>query len=265
MEKNGRITLIDKELSEKQQSLSRYIEHYTHIPFSGQTYSEWQMWVEMNKPYADHLKAKENEPKAEEEKPVRKNKNRDRKRGREVAVDCNNLYGAIKSIGETNGHICALCGFGHAYLSDVKRRGWMYESDIMKLSDAGIDAADYVTDEWYRAKYLTEEPMTGQAEEVPENCVSFNALGVRFKDNTEAQEFAMILQILGMTERDFTTAAFFALFDRFKTMTVPALLRVREKRIDRIAQGETGGKLKGMEASVTILDEMAAEDADNDD
>lgn len=157
MEKNGRITLIDKELSEKQQSLSRYIEHYTRIPFSGQTYSEWQMWVEMNKPYADHLKAKENEPKAEEEKPVKKYKNRDRKRGREIAVNADSLYGAIKSIGETNGHICALCGFGHAYLSDVKRRGWMYESDIEKLSDAGIDAADYVTDEWYRAKYLTEE------------------------------------------------------------------------------------------------------------
>lgn len=157
MEKNGRITLIDKELSEKQQSLSRYIEHYTRIPFSGQTYSEWQMWVEMNKPYADHLKAKENEPKAEEEKPVKKYKNRDRKRGREIAVNADSLYGAIKSIGETNGHICALCGFGHAYLSDVKRRGWMYESDITKLSDAGIDAADYVTDEWYRAKYLTEE------------------------------------------------------------------------------------------------------------
>lgn len=156
MEKNGRITLIDKELSEKQQSLSRYIEHYTHIPFSGQTYSEWQMWVEMNKPYADHMKAKENEPKTEE-KPVKKYKNRDRKRGREVAVNCASLYGAIKSIGETNGHICALCGFGHAYLSDVKRRGWMYESDIEKLSDAGIDAADYVTDEWYKAKYLTEE------------------------------------------------------------------------------------------------------------
>jgi len=157
MEKNGRITLIDKELSEKQQSLSRYIEHYTRIPFSGQTYSEWQMWVEMNKPYADHLKAKENEPKAEEEKPVKKYKNRDRKRGREIAVDCASLYGAIRSIGETNGHICALCGFGHAYLSDVKRRGWMYESDIEKLSDAGIDAADYVTDEWYRAKYLKED------------------------------------------------------------------------------------------------------------
>ena len=157
MEKNGRITLIDKELSEKQQSLSRYIEHHTRIPFSGQTYSEWQMWVEMNKPYADHLKAKENDQKAEEEKPVKKYKNRDRKRGREIAVDCASLYGAIKSIGETNGHICALCGFGHAYLSDVKRRGWMYESDIEKLSDAGIDAADYVTDEWYRAKYLKEE------------------------------------------------------------------------------------------------------------
>ena len=165
MEKNGRITLIDKELSEKQQSLSRYIEHYTRIPFSGQTYSEWQMWVEMNKPYADHLKAKENEPKAEEEKPVKKYKNRDRKRGREIAVDCNSLYGAIKSIGETNSHICALCGFGHAYLSDVKRRGWMYESDITKLSDAGIDAADYVTDEWYRAKYLAEEPVVAKDEE----------------------------------------------------------------------------------------------------
>lgn len=157
MEKNGRITLIDKELSEGQQKLSRFIEYYTHIPFTGETYNEWSMWVALNKEYAEHEKAKQTDQKAEEEKPVKKYKNRDRKRGREIAVDCASLYGAIKSIGETNGHICALCGFGHAYLSDVKRRGWMYESDIEKLSDAGIDAADYVTDEWYRAKYLTEE------------------------------------------------------------------------------------------------------------
>lgn len=157
MEKNGRITLIDKELSEGQQKLSRFIEYYTHIPFTGETYNEWSMWVALNKEYAEHEKAKQSDQKAEEEKPVKKYKNRDRKRGREIAVDCASLYGAIKSIGETNGHICALCGFGHAYLSDVKRRGWMYESDIEKLSDAGIDAADYVTDEWYRAKYLKED------------------------------------------------------------------------------------------------------------
>ena len=157
MEKNGRITLIDKELSEGQQKLSRFIEYYTHIPFTGETYNEWSMWVALNKEYAEHEKAKQTDQKAEEEKPVKKYKNRDRKRGREIAVNADSLYGAIKSIGETNGHICALCGFGHAYLSDVKRRGWMYESDIEKLSDAGIDAADYVTDEWYRAKYLTEE------------------------------------------------------------------------------------------------------------
>ena len=157
MEKNGRITLIDKELSEGQQKLSRFIEYYTHIPFTGETYNEWSMWVALNKEYAEHEKAKQTDQKTEEEKPVKKYKNRDRKRGREIAVNADSLYGAIKSIGETNGHICALCGFGHAYLSDVKRRGWMYESDIEKLSDAGIDAADYVTDEWYRAKYLKDE------------------------------------------------------------------------------------------------------------
>lgn len=228
MEKNGRITLIDKELSEGQQKLSRFIEHYTHIPFTGETYNEWSMWVALNKEYAEHEKAKQNEQKAEE-KPVKKYKNRDRKRGREIAVDCNNLYGAIKSIGETNSHICALCGFGHAYLSDVKRRGWMYESDITKLSDAGIDAADYVTDEWYRAKYLTEEETAVAAEEeVPENCVSFDALGVRFKDRAEIQEFEAIIQILGLTQRDFTTMAFFTMFDKLRGKTVPELLKLRE-------------------------------------
>lgn len=164
MEKNGRITLIDKELSEGQQKLSRFIEYYTHIPFTGETYNEWSMWVALNKEYAEHEKAKQTDQKSEEDKPVKKYKNRDRKRGREIAVNADSLYGAIKSIGETNGHICALCGFGHAYLSDVKRRGWMYESDIEKLSDAGIDAADYVTDEWYRAKYLTEEEPVAEEE-----------------------------------------------------------------------------------------------------
>ena len=188
MEKNGRITLIDKELSEGQQKLSRFIEYYTHIPFTGETYNEWSMWVALNKEYAEHEKAKQNDQKAEEDKPVKKYKNRDRKRGREIAVDCNNLYGAIKSIGETNGHICALCGFGHAYLSDVKRRGWMYESDIEKLSDAGIDAADYVTDEWYRAKYLKEDEPVVLAEPVTvlpapeEDYLAYNIAGLYMDD-----------------------------------------------------------------------------------
>lgn len=154
MEKNGRIILIDKELTEKQQALSRFIECYTHIPFTGETYNEWSMWVALNKDFAEHEKAKQaEEPKTE----PRKQKSRDRKRGREVAVDANRLYAAIKSIGENNSHICAVCGFGHAYLSHVKSRGWLYESDITKLSDAGIDAGDYVTDEWYRARYLIDE------------------------------------------------------------------------------------------------------------
>ena len=154
MEKNGRIILIDKELTEKQQALSRFIECYTHIPFTGETYNEWSMWVALNKDFAEHEKAKQaEEPKTE----PRKQKSRDRKRGREVAVDANRLYAAIKSIGENNSHVCAVCGFGHAYLSHVKSRGWLYESDIEKLSDAGIDAGDYVTDEWYRAKYLIDE------------------------------------------------------------------------------------------------------------
>ena len=188
MEKNGRITLIDKELSEGQQKLSRFIEYYTHIPFTGETYNEWSMWVALNKEYAEHEKAKQADQKAEEEKPVKKYKNRDRKRGREIAVDCNNLYGAIKSIGETNGHICALCGFGHAYLSDVKRRGWMYESDIEKLSDAGIDAADYVTDEWYRAKYLKEDEPVVLTEPVTvlpapeEDYLAYNIAGLYMDD-----------------------------------------------------------------------------------
>lgn len=155
MEKNGRIILIDKELTEKQQALSRFIECYTHIPFTGETYNEWSMWVALNKDFAEHEKAKQAE---EQEKPeIRTHKARDRKHGREIAVDANKLYAAIKGIGETNSHICALCGFGHAYLSHVKTRGWLYESDIEKLSDAGIAAADYVTDEWYRAKYLIDE------------------------------------------------------------------------------------------------------------
>ena len=151
MEKNGRIILIDKELSEGQQKLSRYIEHYTGIPFTGGTYKEWQTWVDLNKPYADHEKAKENA--SRDETTVRPHKPHDKKRGREIACDAEILYKAIKSIGETNQHVCALCGFGHSYLSDVKRRGWLYESDIEKLAQVNIDPGDYVTDAWYRAKH----------------------------------------------------------------------------------------------------------------
>lgn len=170
MEKNGRIILIDKELTEKQQALSRFIECYTHIPFTGETYNEWSMWVALNKDFAEHEKAKQaEEPKTE----PRKQKSRDRKRGREVAVDANRLYAAIKSIGENNSHICAVCGFGHAYLSHVKSRGWLYESDIEKLSDAGIDAGDYVTDEWYRAKYLIDEEPVADVKEEPVEVVNF--------------------------------------------------------------------------------------------
>ena len=151
MEKNGRIILIDKELSEGQQKLSRYIEHYTGIPFTGDKYVQWQTWVDLNKPYADHEKAKENA--SRDETTVRPHKPHDKKRGREIACDAEILYKAIKSIGETNQHVCALCGFGHSYLSDVKRRGWLYESDIEKLAQVNIDPGDYVTDAWYRAKH----------------------------------------------------------------------------------------------------------------
>ena len=77
---------------------------------------------------------------------------------------------------------------------------------------------------------LEDEP----AVEVPENCVAFDAPGVRFKDREEAQEFATILQILGMTERDFTTMAFFTTFDRLRVLSVSALLQIRERRINKI-------------------------------
>lgn len=211
MEKNGKITLIDKELSEGQQKLSRFIEYYTHIPFTGETYNEWSMWVALNKEYAEHEKAKQTDQKAEEEKPVKKYKNRDRKRGREIAVDCAGLYGAIKSIGETNGHICALCGFGHAYLSDVKRRGWMYESDIEKLSDAGIDAADYVTDEWYRAKYLTEEEPVAE-EQMFSPVLDVNELKPLTEETEMDMTFDMVVKALKLEPaeiRAFTTQAAF--------------------------------------------------------
>lgn len=187
MEKNGRIILIDKELTEKQQALSRFIECYTHIPFTGETYNEWSMWVALNKDFAEHEKAKQaEEPKTE----PRKQKSRDRKRGREVAVDANRLYAAIKSIGENNSHICAVCGFGHAYLSHVKSRGWLYESDIEKLSDAGIDAGDYVADEWYRAKYLIDEDPVVLAPEVhAESAIAAWKPVAEFMESTTATGF----------------------------------------------------------------------------
>lgn len=71
---------------------------------------------------------------------------------------------------------------------------------------------------------LEDEP----AAEVPENCVSFDALGVRFKDHAEIQEFEAIIQILGLTQRDFTTIAFFTMFDKLRGKTVPELLKLRE-------------------------------------
>ena len=149
MEKNGRIILIDKELSEGQQKLSRYIEHYTGIPFTGEKYSQWQTWVDLNKPYADHEKAKENA--SRDETTVRRHKPHDKKRGKEIACDADVLYAVIRELGETNTHVCALCGFGHSYLSEIKKRGWLYESDITKLEQLNIDPADYVTDAWYRS------------------------------------------------------------------------------------------------------------------
>lgn len=151
MEKNGRIILIDRELSEGQQKLSRYITHYTLIPFTGSTFKEWQTWVDLNKPYADAEKAKENA--SHDETTVRKHKPHDKKRGKEIACDADILYQVIREIGETNTHVCALCGFGHSYLSEIKKRGWLYESDIEKLALLNIDPGDYVTDAWYRAKH----------------------------------------------------------------------------------------------------------------
>ena len=163
MEKNGKIVLIDKELSEGQQKLSRFIEYYTKVPFTGETYNEWSMWVALNKEYAEHEKAKACENASRDASVKRQQKPRDKKRGREIAVDAEKLYAVIKEIGETNGHICALCGFGHSYLSHVKQRGWMYESDIAKLTEANIDAGDYVTDAWYRATHNLDESPLGAA------------------------------------------------------------------------------------------------------
>ena len=118
--------------------------------------------MDLNKPYADAEKAKENA--SRDETTVRKHKPHDKKRGREIACDAEILYKVIKSIGETNQHVCALCGFGHSYLSDVKRRGWLYESDIEKLAQVNIDPGDYVTDAWYRAKHELdkEEPVVAK-------------------------------------------------------------------------------------------------------
>lgn len=75
---------------------------------------------------------------------------------------------------------------------------------------------------------VVEEPAVAAEEEVPENCVSFDALGVRFKDRAEIQEFEAIIQILGLTQRDFTTMAFFTMFDKLRGKTVPELLKLRE-------------------------------------
>lgn len=140
MEKNGRITLIDKELSEGQQKLSRFIEYYTHIPFTGETYNEWSTWVALNKEYAEHEKAKQTDQKAEEEKPVKKYKNRDRKRGREIAVNADSLYGAIKSIGETNEDpkaivACAKLSDQLAYFDDAYNRGLHTGNKVFMAAD----------------------------------------------------------------------------------------------------------------------------------
>ena len=190
MEKNGRIILIDKELSEGQQKLSRYITHYTLIPFTGSTFKEWQTWVDLNKPYADHEKAKENA--SRDETTVRKHKPHDKKRGKEIACDADILYQVIREIGETNTHVCALCGFGHSYLSEIKKRGWLYESDIDKLALLNIDPGDYVTDAYYRAKHELDK-----VDPIPEPVQETQTTNI-----SDDEMFQLIIDFFGLTKED---------------------------------------------------------------
>lgn len=212
MEKNGKIVLIDKELSEGQQKLSRFIEYYTKVPFTGETYNEWSMWVALNKEYAEHEKAKAAENASRDASVKRQQKPRDKKRGREIAVDAEKLYAVIKEIGETNGHICALCGFGHSYLSHVKQRGWMYESDIAKLTEANIDAGDYVTDAWYRATHNLDEEEPAVEEQLFNPMLDVNELKPLTEEVEMDMAFEMVVKALKLEPaeiRAFTTQAAF--------------------------------------------------------
>lgn len=160
MENYKRIVLKDKEVTDGMHKMTCFITRFTHIPFTGETFKEWQEYVKLNLPYAEAEKAKENAARLAHTGVVPKETVKNHGSGKHVKIDVDKLYAAIERTGFTNTQISEMCGRSHSYLSGLKPKGWAYESFIAKLSDVGIDAADYVTDEWYRKKYLSDgEPI----------------------------------------------------------------------------------------------------------
>ena len=141
-----KITLSgEKQLSEKQQSLSRFITMHTGLPFTGKTYNEWQMWVDLNKDYAETIATE----KLSKNEKHRKRNQRTRQNSQMVKMD----YAALKAIAKKSNKTMTganyALGQGKSYLAN---RHSAYD-DMILADDAGTlaeffdcDPADFIPD-----------------------------------------------------------------------------------------------------------------------
>lgn len=139
-----KITLSgEKQLSEKQQSLSRFIAMHTGLPFTGKTYNEWQMWVDLNKDYAETIATE----KLSKNEKHRKRNQRTRQNSQMVKMD----YAALKAIAKKSNKTMTganyALGQGKSYLAN---RHSAYD-DMILADDAatiaeffGCDPAEFI-------------------------------------------------------------------------------------------------------------------------
>lgn len=139
-----KITLSgEKQLSEKQQSLSRFIAMHTGMPFTGKTYNEWQMWVDLNKEYAETIATEKNM--STESK--RKRNQRTRQNSQMVQMD----YAALKDIAKRSNKTMTganyAIGQGKSYLAN-RHSGYddmILADDVQTIAEFfGCDPADFV-------------------------------------------------------------------------------------------------------------------------
>lgn len=256
-----KITLSgEKQLSEKQQSLSRFITMHTGLPFTGKTYNEWQMWVDLNKDYAETIATE----KLSKNEKHRKRNQRTRQNSQMVKMD----YAALKAIAKKSNKTMTganyALGQGKSYLAN---RHSAYD-DMILADDAGTlaeffgcDPAEFIPelqlpDETQEALDLIEQAQITSTYEtstiddaegkpivevqkpvaMDRTIVLRNPITAVEWETVDGKEIAeAILKALGMTIEEFYKYAFGKALTECASMTVPELRRLRTQEEDNDA------------------------------
>lgn len=134
----------ERQLTEAQQKLSRFIMINTEIPFTGETFADWQKWVDLNKPYAEEQALKKQQPK---QTPKRRKTNPLHKGNRTVVMDYDALKAIVKASPKTMAMVNYSLGQNSSYLAAraSKYGGEIPQSFVGQICDLlGCDPSDFV-------------------------------------------------------------------------------------------------------------------------